>query len=376
MYCGEKMREIFEIFEKENLIYAVLSNKRNASVEFDKVTLSPFLKGDNVVYQFECFKDKKALHKNYDEFTRYLTDILPSYKNLSLFTDCGDYQILIGKKGNVNIKRSKPTKKLAVKQHNKAKNYYFKDGTKYDFLVKLGIMTEDGKVKPTRYNKFVQINKYIEIVGSSIDSLNLNNEVRIVDFGCGKAYLTFSLYHYLVKEKQLNVRIFGEDVIKECSILAENLGYNGLEFISGDIADFDGSNIDIAVSLHACDIATDIAIIKAVEWGSKLIIAVPCCHHELFDMIENKALKPVLQYGVLKDKFASVVTDAMRGLALQINGYDVNIMEFTPIENTPKNILIKAVKTDRVNNAALNQYKEMKNMLNINPYIDNIVKDV
>jgi len=188
------------------------------------------------------------------------------------------------------------------------------------------------------------------------------------------------LYYYLVNEKNLDVEIFGvdlkDDVIKDCSNLARSLGYNGLNFISGDIADFNGSSIDIAVSLHACDIATDIAIIKAVEWGSKLIIAVPCCHHELFDMIDNEQLKPVLQYGILKDKLASVVTDSMRGLALQINGYDVNIMEFTPIENTPKNVLIKAVKTGKQNKNALIQYKEMKNMLNIKPYIDNIVKDV
>ena len=165
-----------------------------------------------------------------------------------------------------------------------------------------------------------------------------------------------------------------EDVIAECSALAQSLNYNGLSFINGDIADFNDKNVDIAVSLHACDIATDIALIKAVEWGSKLIIAVPCCHHELFDTISNDVLKPVLQYGILKDKFASVVTDAMRGLALQTKGYNVNIMEFTPIENTPKNVLIKAIKTGVKNTDAIKSYNQLKEMLNIKPYIDKVIE--
>lgn len=372
------MKEIKAILNSENLIYAVISNKRNAVTLYNKITLSPYLKGDSVLYQFECFDGKKAFHENVEDFMEKLFEYLPLYKNLSLYTDKADYQILIGKKGNVNIKKSKPTKELKIKSHNKEKNYYFKDGTKYDFLVTLGIMTAEGKVKPTKFNKFVQINKYIEIVGNSVEELNLKDNVRIVDFGCGKAYLTFALYYYLVNEKKLNVNITGvdlkEDVIAECSALAQSLNYNGLSFINGDIADFNDKNVDIAVSLHACDIATDIALIKAVEWGSKLIIAVPCCHHELFDMLSNDTLKPILQYGILKDKFASIVTDAMRGLALQTKGYNVNIMEFTPVENTPKNVLIKAIKTGVKNTDAIKQYNGLKEMLNIKPYIDKVVE--
>ncbi len=372
------MKQITDILNNENLIYAVLSNKRNAVTKYNKITLSPYLKGDNVVYQFECFDDKKAYHENLESYSDRLFELLPLYKNFALFTENADYQILIGKKGNVNIKKSKPTKELKIKAHNKEKNYYFKDGTRYDFLVTLGIMTAEGKVKPTKYNKFVQINKYIEIVGSSIDELRLKDQVKIVDFGCGKAYLTFALYYYLVNEKKLKVNIIGvdlkEDVIKECSELKDALEYDGLTFINGDIADFSDCDVDIAVSLHACDTATDIALIKAVEWGSRLIIAVPCCHHQLFDMISNNTLKPVLQYGILKDKLASVITDAVRGLALQTRGYSVNIMEFTPIENTPKNVLIKAVKTGTVNKTALQQYNKLKEEFNIKPYIDKVIK--
>lgn len=368
------MDKIIEILKSEKLIFAVISNKRNAVTKFKKVTVSPFLSCDDVMYQFESFDDTKAYQENTKDYIDKLTEILPLYKNLALFTDKHDYQILIGKKGNVNIKKSAPTKELKIESHNKSKNYYFKDGVIYDFLVELGISTTDGKIKPTKYNKFVQINKYIEILGKSIKEIEFGSKISIVDFGCGKAYLTFALYYYLTKEFNKDIEITGidlkEDVISQCTDLAKELNYTGMKFVLGDINNFDGKDVDIAVSLHACDTATDIAILKAVEWGSKLIVAVPCCHHQLFDMIENQELIPILQYGVLKDKFASILTDAIRGLALQTVGYDINIMEFTPVENTPKNVLIKAIYAGGKNEVALKQYNELKKMFNISPYID------
>ncbi len=375
-----EFEKLSEILDREILLYAVLSNKRNASAEYKKITLTPFEADGEVMYQFECFTEKQAVHKNINDFRETLFELMHKYKNLSLFTENADFQILIGKKGNLNIKKSAPTRKPEVRRHNKERNYYFKEGTVYPFLTELGITNADGSVKPTRYNKFVQINRYTEIVGASLGCLSGKKKIRIADFGCGKAYLTFALYYYLTHKLGAEVEIFGidlkTDVIEYCDGLAKKLGYSGLKFINDDINNFDGSDIDIAVSLHACDIATDIALIKAAQWGSKLIIAVPCCHHELFNAIKNDTLNPILKYGILKDKFASIVTDAMRGLALQTAGYDVNIMEFTPAENTPKNVLIKAVRTGKGNESAKLQYDNMKKMLNITPYIDRLVKDV
>ena len=368
------MDRLIKILSSENLIYGVLSNKRNAVTPYKKVTVSPFLSKGEIMYQFEIFDEKKAYQQNCKDFKEKLLETLPLYKNFSLFTDKHDYQILVGKKGNLNIKSSNPTKSMSIDGHNKSKNYYFKDGVTYDFLVSLGISTPDGKIKPTKYNKFVQINRYIEILGNSIKELDFGKKITIVDFGCGKSYLTFALYYFITNETKKKVEVIGidlkEDVIKDCTKLASELGYNGMRFINGDINDFKGDNVDIAISLHACDTATDIALIKGAQWGSKLIVAVPCCHHQLFDMIKNQDLMPILKYGVLKDKFASILTDAIRGLALQSVGYDVNIMEFTPLENTPKNVLIKAVRTGKEDKEAMDSYNKLKEMFNVSPYID------
>ena len=237
---------------------------------------------------------------------------------------------------------------MPVLSHNKTKNYIIPDGIPCDFLIELGVMGQDGKVFPRAYSKFRQINRYLEIVDDVFEYLPSGRTLRIIDFGCGKAYLTFALYHYLKKIKDRDVEIIGldlkEDVIEFCSGVAARLGYDELKFLMGDIADYTNDRADMVVTLHACDTATDYAFINAVKWGTKVILSVPCCQHELFGQIKNDLHQPILKYGILKDRLTEYLTDGLRGLKLESCGYDVAMIEFTGLEHTARNIMIKAVK--------------------------------
>ena len=378
----EKLLEILNnIIENNELILLVLSNKRNSEDMPKKVNVTMFRSKGEVSYQFENHFEKKVTHYNKSgiEVVDEVVCLLACYKNISIYSANADYQVLCGKKNNVNIKKTAPTKKLENNiEHNKRKNYILQDMTKYDFLIELDIMTVDGKVKAQKYNKFVQINKYLEIISHSINTLKKEKTINIIDFGCGKAYLTFALYYYLCKVQGFDVKIIGvdlkQDVINLCNALAEKLQYEKMEFVNGDIKDFNSSDdIDMVISLHACDTATDEAIIKAIEWNSKVIIAVPCCQHELFNKMNNEVFKPVQQYGILNDKLATIITDSLRGLVLQIKGYSVSIMEFTPLEHTAKNVLIRAEYTGKTDKKAEEQYKELIEFWGVRPYIEKII---
>lgn len=239
---------------------------------------------------------------------------------------------------------------MPVLSHNKTKNYIIPDGVPCDFLIELGVMGRDGKVFPRAYSKFRQINRYLEIVDDVFEYLPSGRTLRIIDFGCGKAYLTFALYHYLKKIKDRDVEIIGldlkEDVIEFCSGVAKRLGYHELKFLMGDIADYTSDHADMVVTLHACDTATDHALINAVKWGTRVILSVPCCQHELFGQLKNELHQPILKYGILKDRLTEYLTDGLRGLKLESCGYDVAMIEFTGLEHTARNIMIKAVKAE------------------------------
>lgn len=213
-------------------------------------------------------------------------------------------------------------------------------------------MDKNGKVKASRYDKFRQINRFLELVEDVIDEVKEKDIVNIVDFGCGKSYLTFALYYYLVEILKLNVNIVGldlkEDVINFCNEVAEDLNYSNLKFEYGDIKDYKSSeDINMVVTLHACDTATDAALAQAISWGSDIILSVPCCQSEFFQIIENEVLNPMLKHGVIKEKLSSLVTDSLRGEVLELLGYDVQLLEFIDIEHTPKNILIRGVKNPK-----------------------------
>ena len=217
------------------------------------------------------------------------------------------------------------------------------------FLQDLGVMTQDGKIVHAKFDKFRQINRFLEFIEDILPELDKGRELTILDFGCGKSYLTFAMYYYLHELKEYDIRIIGldlkKDVIRHCNELSEKYGYEKLRFLEGDIADYTGVNkVDMVVTLHACDTATDYALAKAVGWDAKVILSVPCCQHELNRQIKNEILEPILKYGLLKERMAALITDGLRAQYLEREGYEAQILEFIDMEHTPKNILIRAVK--------------------------------
>lgn len=236
--------------------------------------------------------------------------------------------------------------------HNRPKHYILEEGKPVPFLQDLGVMTSEGKIVRTRYDKFRQINRFLEFIEDVLPHLKRDREITILDFGCGKSYLTFAVYYYLRELKGCDVRIIGldlkKDVIRKCSRLAEKYGYEKLKFYEGSIEEFEGvSHVDMVITLHACDTATDYALYKAVHWGADVILSVPCCQHELNQQLSGDSLRPVTDYGILKERFAAMATDAIRGGLLEGMGYETQILEFIEMEHTPKNLLIRAVKGKR-----------------------------
>ena len=242
--------------------------------------------------------------------------------------------------------------KMRTLAHNRRKRYILEEGRPVPFLKDLGVMTADGKIVNSRYDKFRQINRFLEFIEDVLPQLPQDREVRIIDFGCGKSYLTFAIYYYLHELKGLDVRITGldlkEDVIEHCSRLARRYGYEKLEFLHGDIADYTGADrVDMVVTLHACDTATDYALAKAVGWNAKVILSVPCCQHELNGQMENDLMNPIFRYGIIKERMAALYTDALRAEILENHGYRTQILEFIDMEHTPKNLLLRCVRSGR-----------------------------
>lgn len=359
-----------EIILSEEMIYAVISNQRKKDEEsFNKVTIKPVLIKDELKLQFTYNYKSKVLHKNL-EFIESIDEIekllIENFKQAIFCAKNADYHILISKKDKVTILKKKPTKENIDLSHNRKKSYIIEDGEPCDFLIRLGVMNEKGKVASKRYDKFRQINRFLEMVDDVIPKISKDKTLNIVDFGCGKSYLTFALYYYLVDILNLDVNIIGldlkSDVILFCNEVALDLNYNRLKFIHGDIKDYeDMDKVDMVVTLHACDTATDAALVKAVNWEAQAILSVPCCQHEFYDKIKSPVLDPMLDHGIIKEKLASLVTDSLRANVLEILGYQVQLLEFIDMEHTPKNILIRAIKVDNKDNKeAVNKYIKFK----------------
>lgn len=364
------VHDFFEAFLREQPISAVLSGQLEKN-DFLKVKVRPVLSGGNVQIQAEEFRGKQAFHKNMSasEAADYLAAFVgTAFKQVQAETVTWDGQLLVSKKGKISIKVKNKAqtsgkadgKKEQTSQavetawknglsHNRKKRYILEEGVVVPFLVDLGVQTKDGKIVHARYDKFRQINRFLEFIEDILPKLDKTKESTILDFGCGKSYLTFAMYHYLKEMKGYPVRIIGldlkDDVIKKCNTLAKRYGYEKLSFFTGDIASYEGvEQVDMVVTLHACDTATDFALEKAVRWGAKVILSVPCCQHELNGQMENELMKPVLQYGLIKERMAALYTDALRAQLLESVGYRTQILEFIDMEHTPKNILIRAVK--------------------------------
>ncbi|MGF7059097.1 class I SAM-dependent methyltransferase [Brassicibacter mesophilus] len=364
----------------EKLIYGVISNLRSKNaIEYTKVTLKPVLIKNQKHIQFTYEYSNKVLHKNlsFEEGIDETTELLNSYfKQCVLFTTEADYQILISKKGKVTILKKKPTRSSVDLSHNRKKIYIIEENRPCDFLIRLGVMNESGKVFSKKYDKFRQINRFLEMVSDTVPKIKAEDTLNIIDFGCGKSYLTFALYYYLVNIEKMKVNIVGldlkEDVIKFCNEVASDLRYDGLKFVHGDIRNFEEfDRVDMMVTLHACDTATDAALAKAVNWDAKVILSVPCCQHELFNKIHNAVMEPMEKHGIIKERLSALITDSLRANVLEILGYSTQMLEFIDMEHTPKNILIRAIKTDKINEEAIDQYKKFIEFWNIEkPYIE------
>jgi SAM-dependent methyltransferase len=304
------------------------------------------------------------------------------YKQGVIFTNENDYHLLTNRKGETKILKKAPTKKRESLSHNRQKNYLIPDDQPIPFLIKLGLMNVLGKISPQKYDKFKQINRFLEMVEDVIGALSDKKNIQIVDFGCGKAYLTFALYYYLHEVKGMDATIVGidlkEDVIAYCQNLAAELNYDKLQFRLGSIDNYEpAKEIDMVVALHACDIATDEAIAQALRWKATLILVAPCCQHELYTQIKYSPLNSLLRHGILKERVAALATDAVRIDILEKMGYGTQILEFIDSEHTPKNLLIRAVRgLSKVKQLQAHQrYQEFKALLNIHPALEKLIEE-
>lgn len=353
----KELVEFLEEFISERLIRIIISGARNAG-EVSKVRIRPVLLKGEIKYQCSETHGTKELHKNYDKrqlISRIEQWMEKDFRQLQLESQNGTGSVLVSKKGKMTVryKRSQNCAGTsAVLTHNRKKRYILEEGIPVDFLVDLGVMTPEGKVVRAKYDKFRQINRFLEFIEDILPQLARDREVTILDFGCGKSYLTFAMYYYLKSLKGYDVNIIGldlkTDVIMHCNELAEQYGYEKLKFLQGDIASYTGTDhVDMVVTLHACDTATDYALAKGVAWGAQVILSVPCCQHELNGQIKNEMLSPVFSYGILKERMAALITDGLRAQLLTEAGYDTQILEFIDMQHTPKNLLIRAVRSGK-----------------------------
>ncbi len=368
----DKLLQMIEGHPDPSMLLLTVSNPRKAS-EIRKITVRPVLLKGELKFQAASYSRTQVFHRNQskEEIMDMMAEVLPAYRQLLLRTEQEEISALINKKGKASINRHPLAEASAAPAgekpapvrlaHNRTKNYLLPEGTPVPFLQDLGVMTAEGKIVRKRYDKYRQINRFLEFIEDVLPSLPKGRELTILDFGCGKSYLTFAMYYYLREIAGRDVSIVGldlkKDVIRSCSRLAESYGYDRLHFIEGAIEDYEELNqVDMVVTLHACDTATDYALEKAVRWGAKVILSVPCCQHELNGQLndrrragakalpEDRPFAPLTDYGILQDRFAALATDGIRAKLLEEAGYETRILEFIDMEHTPKNLLIRAVK--------------------------------
>lgn len=393
----DKLRQLLTnyIENQETIINATASNPRDRE-RIQKLRIRPVLKKEELLYQAERFVGSKVYHQNLspDALVECLVDAMTGdFRQLELETARHKVSVLVSRKGKAAVREKA---KAAQGQetdfsHNRQKQYILPQDEPVPFLVELGVQTAEGKVVRAKYDKFRQINRYLEFVRDVLPSLPREGRpLKIIDFGCGKSYLTFALYYYLKIMNHYDICVIGldlkKDVIENCQALAGRLGYDSLKFQVGDIGSYenDTQDVDMVVTLHACDTATDHALAKAVKWNARVILSVPCCQHELNRQISCDALNPVLKYGLIRERMAALMTDAVRANLLEEYGYDTQILEFIDMEHTPKNILIRAVKKNHIKknhmkyHAGAKQREELRRMesfLHISPTLEGLLTE-
>jgi SAM-dependent methyltransferase len=374
---------IIRIFDKAlniDLLQSIISNSADKD-RITKVKIRPVVIKKELLYQASEYIGQQIFHCNYrkEELIAKLPDWFDGvFHQAEIATRKGNATVLISKKGKVTVidklaKASNPdpfsdgvsSPEERELLHNKKKKYILTEGEPLPFLIDLGVMTGDGTIVKSKSDKFRQINRFLEYIEDVLPFLNQEKELTILDFGCGKSYLTFAMYYYLKLLKGYRINVIGLDlkteVIRKCNELSKKYGYDKLNFMEGDIATYQGSSeIDMVVTLHACDTATDYALYKAVNWGAQVILSVPCCQHELNRQLQNDILKPVLKYGIVKERLSALITDALRAELLEAQGYKVQLLEFIDMEHTPKNILIRAVKRSKAERETAEYPKELR----------------
>lgn len=376
--------QLLDICISDKLIDMVISGQKNKSEDKAvKVRIRPVILKNEIEYQVSEFVGRKVLHSNHsaaDVKKKIIDYMTEDFKQAQINMTDAAATILSSKSKTLTCKYKKAGQ-LKVQRdlsHNRTKKYIIQEGKPVAFMIDLGVMGQDGKIIRTRYDKFRQINRFLEYIEDILPKLDKERELTIIDFGCGKSYLTFAMYYYLKELKGYNIRIIGldlkADVIEHCNELRTRYGYDKLDFYVGDIATYkDVDKVDMVVTLHACDIATDYALAKAVKWGAEVILSVPCCQHEANRTIKSDILSPVMEYGILKERMAAIVTDAARAKLLTANGYDTQILEFIDMEHTPKNLLIRAVKSGKEDLSAREKTKDMLEALNLELTIDKLI---
>ncbi|MGL4949092.1 MAG: class I SAM-dependent methyltransferase [Anaeroplasmataceae bacterium] len=354
-----------------NTIYKVIFTNKRDNSEFKKIIIKKKSISNKEVFQVELFTDTQVFHNNIElnEIIDYITNTMKEkFRQSEVFTSNLVYAFKYSNKEKLLSSTRKNNDTYKVESHNKTKQHILREGLIIEPLIDLGVMNKDGFVVKGYYDKFKQINKYIEIIDNILKE---EDSINIIDFGCGKSYLTFILYYYLLNIKKIKFNIIGldlkKDVIEKCNKIKAKYKYENISFYNQDIADFDSNKkIDMVISLHACDTATDFAIYHAVRLKSKYILAVPCCQHEINSQIKNNQLELLTKYGIIKERFATLLTDSIRANILEVLGYEVNVIEFIDITHSPKNVLIKAVlKNNNIDNDKKNRLSELLSLFNI-----------
>lgn len=361
----------------------IISKPAKKSATYKKI----IIENKEKYYQVAKYTEKQVFHENLksDEVIAFCENVLlDDYRQLNSFSNTYEHMLMLSKKGKPSYKKKQLSTACThtSPQHNRQKNYIIQEGSDVPPLIDMGVFTKEGKVVQSMYDKFKQINRFIEIIDDAVKDLN-KETINIIDFGCGKSYLTFVVYYYFTVLKNKRVNIVGldlkEDVIKKCNASAEKYGYAGLKFELGDIngykSDFD---VDIVITLHACDTATDYALFNAISWNSKMIFSVPCCQHELNSQIKAENLSLFTNYGIIQERFSALTTDAIRGNLLECCGYKTQLLEFVDFAHTPKNILIRAVKkestTAKAKAKSLSQVEAVMQEFNLSPTLYNLLK--
>lgn len=375
----DKVRELCRKQLGKELYQIIISNPKGKK-EITKVKIRPTIIKEELLYQISEWKNNQIFHKNMDKeqtvekVAEYLEQ---DFSQMELTSKTVQATILVSKKGKVTLKEKQITAGKEIDlSHNKIKKYILQEGTPVPFLIDLGVQTREGKIVKSHYDKFRQINRYLEFIQDIMPILPKDRTINIIDFGCGKSYLTFALYYYMKIICNRDIQVIGldlkEKVIEDCNRLAKKYEYEHLTFLTGDVSTYTGEAVDMVVTLHACDTATDYALMKAIDWKAKVIFTVPCCQHEVNKQIRCEELAPLLKYGLIKERISALLTDAVRANLLEEQGYQVQVMEFIDMEHTPKNILIRAVLDEKERESKIDKVTDY---FNVNTTLQKLLSD-